>query len=166
MGQQIVFALIPLILSIGLAPAFPFSDAAEHNQICIDKVWVESSKGRIACVTLTTADKLVERGWGTMLVETMKEQSDEMDEKSVIPVVSGGTLPITETSMIGNPEKEYPISYVPGSEELGEDEIRLTFLGTGMPFPTRNQVAAGVLMEFGNGDILMFDVDSGTCKFQ
>jgi len=35
-------------------------------------------------------------------------------------------------------------------------------LGTGLPFPTRSQAAAGVLMQFGNGDILMFDVGSGT----
>jgi ribonuclease Z len=35
-------------------------------------------------------------------------------------------------------------------------------LGTGMPFPTRNQAAAGVLLEFGSGDILMLDVGSGT----
>ena len=37
-----------LILSIGIAPAIPFSDAVESNQICIDKVWVENTKGRIA----------------------------------------------------------------------------------------------------------------------
>jgi len=34
------------------------------NQICIDKVWIENKKGKIACVTPTTSDKLVERGWG------------------------------------------------------------------------------------------------------
>jgi len=87
---------------------------------------------------------------------------DISDEKSITPVISGGTLPITETPIIGNPEKEYPKNYVPGTEELGEDEIRLIFLGTGMPFPTRNQAAAGVLIEFGNGEILIFDVGSGT----
>ena len=42
----IVFALIPLILSMGLVPALPFSDASEDNQICIDKVWIENSKGK------------------------------------------------------------------------------------------------------------------------
>jgi len=61
--KLIILTLIPLILSIGLAPVIPFSDAAESNQICIDKVWIENSKGKIACVTSTTADKLVERGW-------------------------------------------------------------------------------------------------------
>jgi len=67
MSRFFIFALIPLILSIGLAPVFPFSDAAESDQICIDKVWIENSKGKIACVTPATADALVERGWGTIL---------------------------------------------------------------------------------------------------
>lgn len=35
--------------------------------ICEGKIWIESTKGRIACVTPSTADKLVERGWGTIL---------------------------------------------------------------------------------------------------
>ena len=63
MNSNLVFMLIPLILSIGI---IPFVDASE-NQICVDKVWVENNKGKIACVTPSTADKLVERGWGTML---------------------------------------------------------------------------------------------------
>jgi ribonuclease Z len=83
-------------------------------------------------------------------------------EKSITPVISGGTQAITATPVIGDQYKTYPENYVPGTEELGEDELRLTFLGTGMPFPTKNQAAAGILMEFGNGEILMFDVGSGT----
>jgi len=155
----IIFALIPLILSIGISPVIPFSDASEPNQICINKVWIEkNSSDKIACVTSSTAQKLVERGWGTLL----GIDEDISDEKLITPVVSGGIFPITETPLIGNPEKEFPKNYVPGTEELSEDEIRLTFLGTGMPFPTRNQAAAGILMEFGNGEILMFDVGSGT----
>ncbi len=111
-NKFIVFGLIPLILSIGIIPVIPTSFAVESNQICIDKVWIESTKGKIACVTPTTAEKLVERGWGTMFVEMMKEQSDELDEKSITPVISGGTLPITETPIIGSPEKEYSKNYV------------------------------------------------------
>ena len=66
MNSKIIFLLLPLILSIGI---IPFVDAVE-DQICIDKVWIENSKGKIACVTQSTADKLVERGWGTMLEES------------------------------------------------------------------------------------------------
>ncbi len=65
----IIFALIPLILSIGLAPVIPFSNASEYTQICIDKVWIENTREKIACVTPSTAVKLVERGWGTILTD-------------------------------------------------------------------------------------------------
>jgi len=152
----ILFVLIPLILSIGIIPVIPFSAAVDIPpllQICIDKVWIEKNNHKIACVTPSTAEKLVERDWGTLL----DIDEDISNEKLITPVISGGTLPITEIPIIGNPEKEYPKNYVSGTEELAEDEIRLTFLGTGMPFPTRNQAASGVLMEFGNGEILMFD---------
>ena len=161
MQRLFVFTLIPLILSIGIIPAIPYSagvDIPNLLQICIDKVWIEKTNHKIACVTPSTAEKLVERGWGTLLVIV----EDTSDEKSITPVVSGGTLPITQTPIIGIPEKEYPKNYVPGTEELAEDEIRLTFLGTGMPFPTRNQAASGILMEFGIGEIIMLDVGSGT----
>lgn len=72
-----MWIIIPLILSIGITPVIPFSDAAEYTQICIDKVWIESEKGRIACVTSSTAEKLVERGWGSILSEDeFTEQKD------------------------------------------------------------------------------------------
>ena len=73
MGQKSLFLIIPLILSIGLVSSIPFSNAVESNQICIDKVWLENSKGKIACVTPTTADKLVERGWALDESETEPE---------------------------------------------------------------------------------------------
>ena len=76
----IIFALIPLILSIGISPVIPFSDASEPNQICINKVWIENTKGKFACVTPSTADKLVERGWGTILAEDAFEEKPEMKE--------------------------------------------------------------------------------------
>ncbi len=77
----IVF-LIPLILSIGIAPAIPFSEAVEYSQICIDKVWIESTKGRIACVTPSTAEKLVERGWGSLLSEDVFDEH-ELEPRSL-----------------------------------------------------------------------------------
>ena len=61
---SILFTIILLSLTIG---AIPIGNASESDQICIDKVWIENSKGKIACVTPSTADKLVERGWGTIL---------------------------------------------------------------------------------------------------
>ena len=75
MNREILFLLLPLIISIGI---IPFVDATE-NQICINKVWIENTKGKIACVTQSTADKLIERDWGTLLEEISMEKSiDEL----------------------------------------------------------------------------------------
>jgi len=74
----ITYALIPLILSIGIIPAIPFSAGGDYSQICIDKVWIEkNSSGKIACVTPSTADKLVERGWGTILSDDTFDEPTE-----------------------------------------------------------------------------------------
>ena len=57
-----------LILTSAIISSNSVFDAyAESTQICIDKVWLENTKGKIACVTPSTASVLVERGWGTML---------------------------------------------------------------------------------------------------
>jgi len=81
----IVFALIPLILSIGIIPAIPFSDASEYSQICIDKVWIEKTTGKIACVTPSTAEKLVERGWGTILSDDTFDEPSETTSLELPP---------------------------------------------------------------------------------
>jgi len=111
--------MIPLILSIGIIPSIPFSDAAEFTQICIDKVWLENSKGKIACVFPSTADKLVERGWGTVLSIDTPEESvmdmrympgDEIDyaaELTLVPQVDGGDRALTVTPVIGTPDREF-----------------------------------------------------------
>lgn len=41
--------------------------AEEDNIICKDKIWVENLKGKLICTLPSTAQKLVERGWGTIL---------------------------------------------------------------------------------------------------
>ena len=119
--KLIIFALIPLILSLGISPALPFSDAVEYSQICIDKVWIEKTEGKIACVTPSTAEKLVQRGWGTLLAEdTFDEKSKtfesgieqkEIDYEKELLLLSesdGGVGPITVSSVIGTLTKDYP----------------------------------------------------------
>jgi len=172
--------LIPLTLSIGITPALPFVDALQEEDSetqCREGLVLvfRTISNNYVCTSESTAKKWVEYGIAEivgesveeeMIEESMEEIGDEeetmLDEKSITPVVSGGTQPITATPIIGTPYKTYPQNYIPGTEELAEDEIRLTFLGTGMPFPTRSQGAAGMLIEFGNGDIMMLDVGSGT----
>ncbi len=38
-----------------------------YKIICEGKVWIENIKGKLACTFPSTAEKLVERGWGTIL---------------------------------------------------------------------------------------------------
>ena len=57
---------------------------------------------------------------------------------------------------------EYPASYFPNTELLGEDEMRITALGTGMPNQTRAAVSISYLVELGNGEKFLFDIGSGS----
>ena len=58
--------------------------------------------------------------------------------------------------------------YLPNSEDLGPEEMRVIACGTGMPNPRMAQAAACFLVELGNGDKFIFDIGSGwsgaTCR--
>jgi len=49
--------------------------------------------------------------------------------------------PLTKTPVVvkkaGADLKQYPETFIPGEEELSEDEIRLTCIGSGNPFIRR-----------------------------
>lgn len=55
----------------------------------------------------------------------------------------------------------YPSSYFPNTEILGEDEMRITALGTGMPNQTKMAVSISYLVELGNGEKFLFDIGMG-----
>jgi ribonuclease Z len=54
--------------------------------------------------------------------------------------------------------------YLPNSEDLGPEEMRVIACGTGMPNPRMAQAAACFLVELGNGDKFIFDVGSGSAE--
>ncbi len=56
---------------------------------------------------------------------------------------------------------EYPRSYFPGTEIVGQDEMRVTAVGTGMPTQTPTNAAACFLVELGNGESFLFDLGVG-----
>jgi ribonuclease Z len=76
-------------------------------------------------------------------------------------------LPITKTSVIVKMEgaslNKYPKHYIPGNEPLGDNEMRVTVLGSGSPTPIRRaQATSGFLVELGNGENFIFDMGSGS----
>ncbi|MDH3313930.1 MAG: MBL fold metallo-hydrolase [Nitrosopumilus sp.] len=96
-----------LIFTLTTLPTDVF--AAEHDKICIDKVWIESNKGKIACVTSSTAASLIERGWGTIL-----EDSDNLQVLAsmfeVHPEKMRIAAPLPETAM--GPQIDFTKGYL------------------------------------------------------
>ncbi|MDJ0813368.1 MAG: MBL fold metallo-hydrolase, partial [Woeseiaceae bacterium] len=79
------------------------------------------------------------------------------------------TLPITSFAaggVVTDPNMVAPDRYVyyPGTEVLDKDEIRVTACGTGMPAARHAQAATCFLVEFGNGEKLIFDIGSGAME--
>ncbi len=81
-----------------------------------------------------------------------------------VPVYAGGTLALATTPAVGKPEVARNDIYTPGTEELAEDEIRVSILGSGLPWVTKSQAAGSVLMEVGNTekDVFVFDLGAGS----
>jgi len=77
------------------------------------------------------------------------------------PVQVDGSVPSREVrppiAALGR-DRSY---YLAGSEPLGEDEMRVIALGTGMPQISRSQSSACWFVELGNGDTFLFDIGSG-----
>jgi len=76
--------------------------------------------------------------------------------------------PLTKIPVIRKQEdvtlKEYPETFIPGGEHLVDNEIRITCIGSGNPPVRRAQAATGWLVEFGNGENIVFDVGGGTVQ--
>ena len=76
------------------------------------------------------------------------------------PAAAADNMPIGRqaTAII---DGQYPASYFPNTELLGDAEMRITALGTGMPNQARKAVSISYLVELGNGDKFLFDLGSG-----
>jgi ribonuclease Z len=80
-----------------------------------------------------------------------------------VPTYLGGTLALATQPVVGQPETTRPDIYVPGTEPLADGEIRVSILGSGLPWVTKSQAAGSVLMEVGNPekDVFVFDLGAG-----
>jgi ribonuclease Z len=54
--------------------------------------------------------------------------------------------------------------YFPGTEELGADEMRVSFVGSCPWPPRRDQAGTSIMVELGNGDNFFFDLGNGSVK--
>jgi hypothetical protein len=76
---------------------------------------------------------------------------------------AGGTLALATETVVGSPEVIRNEVYETGTEELVEGEIRVSILGSGLPWVVKAQAAGSVLMEVGNPerDVFVFDLGAG-----
>jgi ribonuclease Z len=76
----------------------------------------------------------------------------------------GGTTALATDSIIGTPEIARNDVLLPGTEELSAGEIRVSILGSGLPWVTKSQAAGSVLIEVGNPekDVLVMDLGAGS----
>ena len=81
-----------------------------------------------------------------------------------VPAYLGGTAALTTDPVVGSPAGERNGMFLPGTEELSEGEIRVSILGSGLPWVTKSQAAGSVLIEVGNPerDVLVFDLGAGS----
>ena len=54
--------------------------------------------------------------------------------------------------------------FFPGTEVLGPDEMRVSFVGSTPWPPRRNQAGTSIMVELGNGDNFFFDLGNGSVK--
>src|SRR4051794_3148818 len=52
-------------------------------------------------------------------------------------------------------------TFFPGIEELGADEMRISFIGSSPVPPTRTQAGTAIMVELGNGKRFFFDLGPG-----
>jgi ribonuclease Z len=81
-----------------------------------------------------------------------------------VPAYLGSSLALSTDPVVGSPEVERPEIFLPGTEDLAEGEIRVSVLGSGLPWVTKSQAAGSVLMEVGNPekDVFVFDLGAGS----
>ena len=53
-----------------------------------------------------------------------------------VPAYLGGTAPLSTDPLVGSPDVERSEVFLPGSEELSKGEIRVSILGSGLPWVT------------------------------
>lgn len=81
-----------------------------------------------------------------------------------VPAYLGGAVALATDPVVGSPEIERSEVFSPGAEELVAGEIRVSVLGSGLPWVTKSQAAGSVLMEVGNPqrDVFVFDLGAGS----
>ncbi len=91
----------------------------------------------------------------------MKSVADKSKGRSAAVLIVALAMSIAP---LGALAEERPASqFLPNTEMLGVEEMRITALGTGLPTPlTVAQKSSAWMVELGNGDVFLFDLGTGS----
>ena len=167
-----LFVIIPLVLSIGVTPALLFADIIPEA----DALKAEGKPTmRYGSTTagIVCGDRLCSEIEQTKQETPVPEIEDEKikstakgidfeRELALLPEHFGGVGPMTVTPFIGEVTKQYPEFYVPGTEELDENEMRIFACGTGSPWNVPAQKGSCFLIQTGADHNLIFDIGGGS----
>jgi len=80
------------------------------------------------------------------------------------PAYLGGTTALAPEAVVGSSDIDATQQMVAGEEDVAEGEIRVSILGSGLPWVTKSQAAGSVLVEVGNPelDVFAFDLGAGS----
>lgn len=83
---------------------------------------------------------------------------------TMVPAYLGGTTALATDPVVGIPTVQRDPVLTPGNESLTDGEIRVSILGSGLPWVTKSQAAGSVLVEVGNPekDVFVFDLGAGS----
>lgn len=91
------------------------------------------------------------------------ESSDPTQKKNPYGGSPGGGISLPDYYK-PTPSVKNGVNYYPRTEELGKDEMRITFMGSA-PFPPRlKQAGTCIMVELGNGDRFFFDMGPGSLR--
>jgi len=154
MKKFVIFALIPLILSIGITPSLSFADhhmimsprkqmangVAAEDVICKTGLTLMIRiTGDAACVKPSTAEKLIATGWGTIEKQASMIETQHEDKRPNILVILLDDIGYSDLGFTAS-EIDTPIM-----NSLAENEILLTnFHVSPTCSPTRAMMLTGV----------------------
>ena len=102
-------AVIPLILTIGIAPALPFVDATIDSETTCREAMVlvhRTTSNDYVCLSMDTAEKWEKRGLGEIVGDTTEEKT--MEEEPI------------EEEMMEEPMKQETVEETPMKEEMAQ----------------------------------------------
>lgn len=100
----------------------------------------------------------------SFVMDVANSRAIASEETEHLPLALRAASPAPAGGVVADPNGIAPdrFVYYPGTEELGEDEIRIIACGTGMPSARISQQAASFLIEVGNGEKYFFDIGTGS----